>query len=51
MVFIRFIIGLFLLVFINELKSQQTALKGVSRMQRYNYVDGDDTLKGYEIRA
>ena len=51
MIFIRFIIGLFLLVFINELKAQQTALKGLSRMQRYNYVDGDDTLKSYEIRA
>ena len=51
MIFIRFIIGLFLLVFINELKAQQTALKGVSTMQRYNYVDGDDTLKRYEIRA
>ena len=51
MIFIRFIIGLFLLVFIIELKAQQTALKGVSSMQRYNYIDGDDTLKSYEIRA
>tara|TARA_B100000497_G_C7685041_1_gene415030 strand:- start:841 stop:1986 length:1146 start_codon:yes stop_codon:yes gene_type:complete len=51
MVFIRVSIGLVLLVLINELNAQQTALKGVSRMQCYNYVYDDDTLKSFETRA